>query len=255
MKQGNTIPSYMDGVAMDSVKSCQILSELERYMYDIQLACPYGMPLEAVYRQTRFETMPDDFMGFLLSCGFRRNGNFVYIMRCRSCDACVPIRLNPEEFTANRNQKRVLKRNEDVETEIAPLQMSKENLALLDKFLKSRYPGHSSVAEEYYAGFFLNTFGSSFEIRYRVNGRLIGVAINDVGTQWLNAVYYYFDPDEGKRSPGTYNILNLIDFCREYEMEHLYLGYWIESVKAMCYKGAFKPHYLLRNGGWQPVRP
>ncbi len=238
------------GNELDSCQKGLILAELEQYTYDIPLACPYGLPYEAVYRQARFEAMPDEFMEFLLTCGFRRNGNVLYAMRCKGCTSCIPIRLNPEEFKPNRNQKRAWKRNKDVVVEIASLQMSDENLALLNKFLKNRYPGRGSIAEEYYTGFFLNTFGNSFEIRYRIDGRLIGVSINDLGANWLNAVYFYFDPDEGKRSPGIFNILNLIDFCVEHQLNRLYLGFVIKDVQAMSYKGAFKPHYLLKKGCW-----
>ena len=83
--------------------------------------------------------------------------------------------------------------------------------------------------------------------------RLIGVAIVDGSEQWLNAVYFYFAPEESWRSPGTMNILNLINFCRHHGIGHLYLGYCIEEVQAMCYKSAFKPHELLLGDGWQAV--
>jgi arginyl-tRNA--protein-N-Asp/Glu arginylyltransferase len=48
-------------------------------------------------------------------------------------------------------------------------------------------------------------------------------------------------------------VLHLIDFCRQQGIALLYLGYWIEQVKAMSYKANFKPHYLLRDGIWSRV--
>ena len=67
------------------------------------------------------------------------------------------------------------------------------------------------------------------------------------------AVFFYFDPAEEKRSPGTYNILYLIDFCRQKKIKFIYLGYWIENVKPMSYKAKFKPHYILQDNNWKLV--
>ena len=74
----------------------------------------------------------------------------------------------------------------------------------------------------------------------------------DICGDSLNAVYYYFDPKEGNRSPGTLNILNLVDFCKSRNIKYVYLGYWVDSVKSMRYKANFKPHSLLINGSWMP---
>lgn len=231
----------------------KILTDLKEYFYEITTDCPYGLSHQAIYRQARFGIMPERLFELLLHAGFRRNGNIMYSMKCPDCHACQPIKLNPDELAANRNQKRVLKKNSEMEYEIAPLEMSRENLRLLDKFLKTRYPERSSRAEDYYAGFFINSFGYSMEIRYRLGGRLVGVAIVDMGHDWLNAVHFFFDPAESKRSPGTYNILSLADLCLAQNIKNLYLGYWIKNVSSMAYKGSFKPHYLMQSGAWLKI--
>ena len=231
----------------------QIDNGLEQYFVDISVDCPYGLPRPAVYHQAMFTSIGDATLGIFFAHGYRRNGNCIYAMRCPGCGACVPIRLRPGEFSPNRNQRRVWKMNQDVTVGVAPLRMSSENLSLLDRHLRTRFPQGKSSAEEYYAGFFTSAISRCFEIRYRVADRLIGVAIVDGSEQWLNAVYFYFDPREARRSPGTMNILNLINFCRRHGIDYLYLGYCIEQVQAMRYKAAFKPHELLRAGRWEPV--
>ncbi|MBU0483069.1 MAG: arginyltransferase [Proteobacteria bacterium] len=230
---------------------CRILANLQEHFVEVPAECPYGLPYVAIYRQARFGDMLDGLMAQMLFSGYRRNGNVIYAMCCMGCTECVPIRLHTAEFRPNRNQRRVARRNIDLAVEVAPLEMNKENLALLDKFLKVRYPGRSSSAVDYYAGFFLNNFQNSLEIRFRSpEGELLGVSIIDLGRQWLNAVYFYFDPDAAKRSLGTYNILYLVDFCRQQNIDILYLGYWIKDVPAMKYKEAFRPHELLVGGSW-----
>jgi arginine-tRNA-protein transferase len=230
-----------------------ISEQLEQYFVDISTECPYGLPYRAVYHQALLGPLDPATMGMFLANGYRRNGNCMYNMHCPDCASCVPIRLDPETFTPNRNQKRVWKKNRDVTVGVAPLTMSDENLALLDRFLSSRFPEGKSSAESYYSGFFITTITRCFELRYRVEDKLIGVAILDGSDQWLNAVYFYFDPDEAGRSPGTLNILYLVNFCRSNHISPLYLGYWIENVQAMQYKSAFKPHEILVKGSWQQV--
>jgi len=231
----------------------RIREELKQHFVHSSIECPYGLPFEAVYNQALFDTMPDFIMDVYLASGYRRNGNVIYNMHCSGCKACVPIRINPKEFKPNRNQQRVWKKNQDITVETNPLTCSEENLALLEKFLASRYPGRDSSPLDYYTGFFLNHITNTVEISYRVGSKLIGVAIVDLSTTWLNVVFFYFDPAEEKRSPGTFNILYLIDFCRQQEIKFIYLGYWIEDVKAMSYKSKFKPHYIYIDNTWKIV--
>ncbi len=237
----------------DRPEELQLDTGLEQYFVDISVGCPYGIEQLAVYHQAMFTSIGDETMGVFFENGFRRNGNCIYSMRCPGCKACVPIRIRPERFVPNRNQRRALKKNRDVTVGVAPLRMSRENITLLDKYLKSRFPAGKSTAEEYYAGFFISAISRCFEIRYRVGDRLIGVAIVDGSEKWLNAVYFFFDPAEAKRSPGTLNILNLINFCNRHNIPLLYLGYCIEQVQSMRYKTAFKPHELLIESKWQEV--
>ncbi|KPK27672.1 MAG: hypothetical protein AMJ61_04740 [Desulfobacterales bacterium SG8_35_2] len=231
----------------------RIIKELQQHFVPYSMECPYGLPFLATYNQALFGTTPDFIMNAYLASGYRRNGNVVYNMNCSGCKACIPIRIAPKEFKPNRNQKRVWGKNQDVSVDIKPLTCSEENLALLEKFLAARYPGRESSPLDYYTGFFLNHITSTVEFSYRVGPKLIGVAIVDLSTTWLNVVFFYFDPDEKKRSPGTYNILYLIDFCLQKKIQFLYLGYWIEEVKAMRYKANFKPHYVLVDSAWKPV--
>ncbi len=218
---------------------------------DLTVSCPYGLEKKSVYHQAQFSTIPDDIFGHFLASGYRRNGNYVYTMKCPDCQGCVPLRLDPAKFRPNRSQRRVIAKNRDLKVGLAPLSMGRENLDLLNRFLASRFPDSKSSAEGYYSGFFLGGLVRSFEVRYRVADRLVGVAIVDCSSSWLNAVYFYFDPAEAHRSPGTYNILYLIDFCRQHTIDTLYLGYYIDQVSAMSYKNNFKPHQLLLDGKWQ----
>ncbi len=227
--------------------------EFEQCFVDISTSCPYGFKQKSVYHQAVFSSLDSEAMAGFLAHGYRRNGNCLYTMHCPNCRSCVPIRIRPQEFRPNRNQKRVWKKNSGITVGVAPLTMTKENLALLDRFLQTRFPDGKSTADSYYSGFFITSITHCFEIRYRIGNQLLGVAIVDVSEKFLNAVYFYFEPEESRRSPGVLNILYLIDFCRNHHIEFLYLGYWIKELSAMSYKSAFKPHELYSNGTWIQV--
>ena len=227
-----------------------MLSRVEHLFVSIDIDCPYGLPHVATFHQATFAPLSERAMELFLTAGYRRNGNCLYSMRCAECSACVPIRLHPSKFCPNRNQKRTSRKNRDVGITILPMQPDLENLELCEKFLQARYPRENNTARGYYRDFFLNNIVNSAQLQYRVGNRLIGTAIIDIGYNWLNGVYFFFDPDESHRSLGTLNILHLADLCLQWEIEYLYLGYYIESVSAMSYKSNFRPHYVLSTDKW-----
>ncbi len=222
-----------------------------KYFYDAPSLCPYGISDVAIYHQGQFGYMDEQLMGCFLARGFRRNSNALYTMVCPGCCACTPIRLAVADFKSNRNQQRVARRNNGVEISTMPIQVSKEKLDLMARFFAHRYPGRDNTPESYYGSFFVNSITDTMEVEYRLDGRLVGVAVVDVGQNWLNGVYFYFDPDEARRSPGIFNILSLIDFCLKQGLSYLYLGYFIDGLSAMSYKATFKPHELFDGCEWQ----
>ncbi|MEN8142448.1 MAG: arginyltransferase [Thermodesulfobacteriota bacterium] len=238
---------------MFSEKTQPFLDSLNQHLQDFTTHCPYGLDHKAVYRMARFGMIPEDIMELLLAAGYRRYGNTIYTMCCEGCRGCVPIKLKPAEFSPNRNQRRTTKKNSDLIVEITDLNPDEEQISLLQKFFDSRYPGKHNTAKDYYAGFFLNSSNFTCEIHYKLEERLVGVAVTDLGSTWMNAVYFYFDPEYASRSPGTFNILHQIELCRKLNIDNLYLGYWIETVEAMNYKASFLPHYLLEKEDWRRV--
>ncbi len=231
----------------------QILASLAEYFSDIPVECPYGLPQVAVYHQASFCNLPGNLLALFWAAGYRRNGNTIYAMRCRGCESCVPIRLEPETFRRSRNMERVWRRNRDLTVEFGPITVSDERLALCELFLASRYPGHSGSARDYYSGFFLSGMPNTAELTFREGGRLVGVSVVDIGPESMSAVYFYHDPAQARRSLGTFNILFLADLALRERLRYLYLGYWLEEVAAMRYKSRFTPHFLLRAGQWQRV--
>lgn len=221
-----------------------------KHFYDIPTRCPYGKRDVARYRQAQFSFVDDPLMKAFLASGFRRNGNTIYTMACSDCDACRSLRVDPLTFTPNRSQKRVLEKCKQVKSMIRPLAFSKDKMDLLDRFFRSRFPDQDNNAANYYGTFFANTITDTYEIEYKLDDECVGVSIIDVGTQWLNAVYFYFDDRFNHVSPGVFNVLHLLDLCRKQDIDHLYLGYAIDGHGPMAYKTRFKPYELHYDDQW-----
>ncbi|HEY7117030.1 MAG TPA: arginyl-tRNA--protein transferase, partial [Tepidisphaeraceae bacterium] len=64
-----------------------------------------------------------------------------------------------------------------------------------------------------------------------------------------SSVYFYFDPAEARRRPGTFSALWEIEFARSRGIPYYYLGYWVAGCGAMEYKASFGPHEVLGTDG------
>ena len=142
----------------------RLLSRVEHLFISIDISCPYGLPFVARFHQATFAPLSERAMELFLAAGYRRNGNCLYNMQCPQCSACMPIRLHPDEFRPNRNQRRALRKNKDVQMAILPLQADQETLQLCEKFLQRRYPRENNNALGYYRDFFLNNIVNSAQI-------------------------------------------------------------------------------------------
>lgn len=205
---------------------------------------PLRLPIRAL-RRGEFETR--------LRRGDRRQGLLLYRTACPRCNACEPIRIDVQRFRPGRTQRRIFRRGKrELQVELGPLAPTLEKVALYNRHKRGRglTSGETPIDLEGYRAFLGESCAESFEIRYRHQGRLIGVAITDRAQDSLSAVYCYFDPGMEDSSPGTYSILEQIDLCRRWGLRHLYLGLYIAQCAPMAYKGRYMPHERLLDGAW-----
>jgi arginyl-tRNA--protein-N-Asp/Glu arginylyltransferase len=181
---------------------------------------------------------------YLLSAGFRRSGDHVYRPHCNACQACVPVRVPVAGFTPRRSQRRCWRALADrVEVNFEPSGFQQEHYQLYLRYTASRHRegGMAEADEERYLDFLLTRWCPSEFLTFRLDGRLLAVAVTDVLPDALSAVYTFFDPELSHLGLGTFAILRQIDEARRRGLRHLYLGYWIGECQKMSYKEKFRP--------------
>ena len=89
-------------------------------------------------------------------------------------------------------------------------------------------------------------------MEFRLQGRLVSVAIVDMLANGLSAVYTFFDPAFDERGLGTLAVLWQIEEARRLGLDWLYLGYWIGACRKMNYKDMFRPIEAMIGDRWVP---
>lgn len=191
----------------------------------------------------------------LVEQGFRRSGLFTYRPHCRSCQACLPLRVDVAHFRPDRSQRRCWRRHQDLTVRVLPLRWRADHFALYQQYQTARHAGAGmdDDTEKQYRQFLLASGVASRLIEFRApDGSVKMVALVDMLDNGLSAVYTFFDP-EARGSLGTFGVLWQIHQCRELGLPWLYLGYWIRESRKMVYKSRFQPAQILMDGQWQAL--
>ncbi len=189
----------------------------------------------------------------LSQTGFRRSHSIAYAPACPDCQACSAIRVVADEFQLSRSLRRVMSANKDLDVEIKKPLANEELYALFDIYIQSRH-GEGDMArmdETDFQALIDDTPVDTFVIEFRdKQEKLVGACLCDRISDGFSAVYSFFDPDQSRRSLGTFMILWLIGWTRELELPYMYLGFNVEGCDKMSYKSRFQPQEAFTPTGW-----
>ena len=216
---------------------CSYLSEHEARS---QVATPSFLISTAIYSE-------------LVRHGFRRSGTFTYRPRCDDCTQCIPARVDVNNFSASRSQRRTWKKLQHLEASLHPLEDKAEYFELYKRYQNARHldGGMSNENHDQYQKFLLQSHVDSMLVEFREDGVLRMVSIIDALDDGISSVYTFFEPDMPQAGFGTYNVLWQIELCRQLQRPYLYLGYWISESRKMAYKANYQPLHGLINGEWK----
>jgi arginyl-tRNA--protein-N-Asp/Glu arginylyltransferase len=187
--------------------------------------------------------------------GFRRSGAHVYRPNCRSCQACIPVRIPVASFQPSRAQKRCIKRNQDVITTLTDNINTDEHYELYESYINSRHADGDMYppTRDQYEDFLSSEWGVTRYLELRADGRLLGVAVSDRLDQGLSAIYSFFSSTEPSRSLGVLAVLRQVELAQALKLPYVYLGYWIRECDKMRYKNQYRPLDMFINNGWVTI--
>lgn len=192
----------------------------------------------------------------LTALGFRRSGSHYYRPHCEHCNACIPVRLNVDQFRPDRSQRRVMRRNADLEFELRPAQFTEAYYDLYARYIEQRHADGDMYppSREQFASFLVEGPTESYFLEMRKEGRLIGLAAMDALDDGLSAIYTVFEPEEADRSLGTMAVLWQTQEAQRRLLRFVYLGYYIRECRKMNYKTRFQPIEALLDGHWETLK-
>ena len=186
--------------------------------------------------------------------GFRRSGDFVYRPECHLCRQCLSSRVPVREFKMNSSQKKAWKRNQDLTLKITrTADATKKHYDLYERYIFKRHADGDMFppSRDQFDKFLVHSCTESFFLELWKEDQLICVSTCDPLDDGLSAVYTFFDPDENKRSLGTFAILKQIELAKARALQFVYLGYWVPHSEKMNYKSQYLPLELLIDGQWR----
>jgi arginine-tRNA-protein transferase len=151
----------------------------------------------------------------------------------------LPLRIRLKDFVMSTSQRRVWKKNQDLQTVIRPIEITAEKEILFEEH-KRRFT--HSVPDSIYD--FLSYTPAdvpckALEVCVYREKKLIAASFFDVGATAISAVYAMFDMREHSRSLGIFTMLLTIDYASKNGKNHYYPGYAYEGNSFYDYKKRF----------------
>ncbi len=190
----------------------------------------------------------------LINKGFRRSGNHIYKPHCQHCQLCISTRIDCRLFKPKKTHQRCLKKNRDLQIIIKDAEFNEEHYQLYSSYLKSKHrdSGMDDCTPADYLNFLTSNWCETRFVEFRLQHKLLAVAVTDFVYGGLSAVYTFYQPESQyrNRSLGVYAILWQIQHCLELDKPWLYLGYWIPLHRKMHYKKQYQPAEYFYRGQW-----
>lgn len=160
----------------------------------------------------------------------------------------IPIRIRLKDFWLSKHQKRILKKNADLQIKINPLVVPKADEELFDRH-KSRFDIKPPKLIDHIVP--SSSLTEIKRVTFTEDDCLIAVSYLDVGKTSTYSMYAMFEPAIEWRSLGILSILKEIEFSISEGKEFYYLGFVFDCPSFYDYKKHFRGLELFDwNGNW-----
>jgi leucyl-tRNA---protein transferase len=161
------------------------------------------------------------------------------------------LRVNLEKFSFSKNQRRVLRRNQDLRTVIRPIEVSEEKEALFDCHKQRFEYGVPDSLYDFLSYEPATVPCEGLEVCCYRDKELLAAAFFDVGKEAISSVYAMFNPEETARSLGILTMLLEINYAYQSGKKFYYHGYAYEGNSFYDYKKRFRGLESYDwNGSW-----
>ncbi len=213
--------------------------------------------LVPIFESAEHAQLPPGVLDARLVIGWRHFG--AHFFRCNFAlhdgvlCGVLPLRIPVAEFSPSKSQRRVGRRNDDLDVRIVPAVITDEFHQLFERH-KVRFA--ADVPESLFD--FIDPHPAYIPVEtraveVRLDGRLVAASFFDVGEGSISSVYGMFDPDHADRSLGTLTILRELQAAAALGKRHYYLGYSYTVPSHYDYKSHFAPVEAYDwNVGWKP---
>lgn len=197
-----------------------------------------------INEQFEADAVTPEQLDILLADGWRHFGThfFRYNLNIHKEEIVrvIPLRIRLADFELSKSQKRVLRRNKDLNVEFAPTAVTPEIKDLFHRHKRRFDHGIPDSIYDFLSPDAANLPTAGFQITARsVNDKLLAVSFFDIAAESVSAIYGSFDPDETSRSLGIFTMLRVIEFARENGKTFYYHGYAYDSESFYDYKKRF----------------
>ncbi len=151
----------------------------------------------------------------------------------------IPLRIRLAEFILSKSQRRVLRRNSDIDVKIQPIEVTNETHDLFDRHKRRFKRGVPNTIYDFLSPDAANEPTKGLEVSARSDDKLLAVSFFDVGKTSVSSIYCIFDPTETSRSLGIFTMLKEIEYALKTGMEYYYPGYAYEGESFYDYKKHF----------------
>ncbi|HON07699.1 MAG TPA: arginine-tRNA-protein transferase, partial [Verrucomicrobiota bacterium] len=148
-------------------------------------------------------------------------------------------RINLNNFSLNKNQRKIWRRNSDLEIRIGLPFIDEQRKRLFNRH-KTRFKKNIPDTLENFLGDYPSFIPcKNLEFSLLNNGKIIAASYLDIGEKAVSSVYGIFDPEYRKRSLGIYTMLLEIMYAKKQGFQFYYHGYATIESSEYDYKKRF----------------
>lgn len=187
----------------------------------------------------------------LIERGYRRFGKMYFRPICDTCQECQSIKIDVENYTFSKSEKRVIKKAKEIEIYTQKPTLTQEHLNLFERYhlhmeSKKGWNYQKTTPDHYYNSFVTGHEDFGYEVLYFYEDKLIAVDLIDILEDGISSIYFYYDPLYSHLSLGKLSMLEQISFAKKSNKKWIYLGYYVEECSSLNYKADYKPYITLQ---------